>query len=220
MPCFLLRLRLKMSDEEVLSHIFICKNVEKAKEHLSLLLDKKRHLFFVKDEFLMEDAKEVIKEAYVAEAADKYLILVAKSYRIEAQNALLKILEEPPRHIVFIVVAPSKTVLLPTICSRLAYKELAVEHERVRSELVLSKLDISDIYAFVQAHQTIEKNALKELVQGIVYEAIHEYRLHFSEKELEHFQKLLHLVELNSRPQTILTSLLLSVMLRKHRETL
>ena len=102
----------------------------------------------------------------------------------------------------------------------MAYKELAVEHERVRSELALSKLDISDIYAFVQAHQTIEKNALKELVQGIVYEAIHEHRLHFSEKELEHFQKLLHLVELNSRPQTILTSLLLSVMLRKHRETL
>jgi DNA polymerase-3 subunit delta' len=54
-------------------------------------------------------------------------------------------------------------------------------------------------------------------VQAIVFEAINEHHLRFSEKELEHFQKLLHLVELNTRAQTILTSLLLSIMLRKYR---
>ena len=129
MPYFLLRLPLKMSDEGILSHILICKNVEKAKESLQEEYAKERHLFFIKDEFLIDDAKEVIKEAYIAESANKYLILIAKGYRVEAQNALLKILEEPPRHIVFIVVAPSKTAFLPTIRSRLLQKELVVEQE-------------------------------------------------------------------------------------------
>ena len=208
---------MKTSDEEVFSHILICKNVEKAKESLEEMYAKERHLFYCKDEFLIDDAKEVIKEAYIAESTYKYLILVAKGYRIEAQNALLKILEEPPRHIVFIVVAPSKTAFLPTIRSRLLLKELVVEDDVHHSGLNLAKLDLGDIYPFIQQHQTVEKGLLKELVQAIVYEAIHEHHLRFSEKELEHFQKLLHLVELNTRAQTILTSLLLSIMLRKHR---
>ena len=206
-----------MSDEEVFSHILICKNVEKAIENLQERYVKERHLFFVKDEFLIDDAKEVIKEAYIAESANKYLILVAKGYRIEAQNALLKILEEPPRHIIFIVVAPSKTAFLPTIRSRLLQKELVVEQESMQSGLSLATLDLSDIYPFIQKHQSAEKSFLKALVQAIVYEAIHIYHLRFSEKELEHFQKLLHLAELNTRAQTILTSLLLSIMLRKYR---
>ena len=206
-----------MSDEGVLSHILICKNVEKAKESLEELYAKERHLFFCKDEFLIDDAKEVIKEAYIAESANKYLILVAKGYRVEAQNALLKILEEPPRHIVFIVVAPSKTAFLPTIRSRLLQKELLVEHETIQSGLNLKQLDLSDVYPFIQKHQNAEKGFLKELVQAIVFEAINEHHLRFSENELDHFKKLLHLVELNTRGQTILTSLLLTIMQRKHR---
>ncbi|WP_263833027.1 DNA polymerase III subunit delta' [Sulfurospirillum oryzae] len=208
---------MKTSDEGVFSHILICKNVEKAKESLQEQYAKERHLMYVKDEFLIDDAKEVIKEAYIAEASNKYLILVAKGYRVEAQNALLKILEEPPRHIVFIVVAPSKTAFLPTIRSRLLQKELIVEHEVLHSGLNLAKLDLGDIYPFIQKHQSAEKGFLKELVQAIVFEAVNEHHLRFSEKELEHFAKLLHLVELNSRAQNILTSLLLSIMMRKYR---
>lgn len=217
MPCFLLRLPLIMSDEGLFSHILISKNVEKAKESLQETYAKERHLFFIKDEFLLEDAKEVIKEAYIAESVQKYLILVAKGYRVEAQNALLKILEEPPRHIVFIVVVPSKNALLPTIRSRLVQKELLSEREIIHSGLNLKQLDLSDIYPFIQKHQSCEKSVLKELVQAIVYEAIHEHHLRFSEKELEAFQKLVHLVELNARAQTILTTLLLSIMLRKYQ---
>jgi len=217
MPYFLLRLHLKTNDEQGLSHILICKNVEKANEYLLELFAKERHLLYSKDEFLMDDAKEVIKESYIAEVSNKYLILSAKSYRVEAQNALLKILEEPPRHIVFVVVAPSKTALLPTIRSRLPHKELQVEEETIESGLPLANLDLNDIYPFVQHNQNTDKNRLKTLVQSIVYEAIHMHHLRFSEKELSHFQKLLYLVELNSRPQTILSSLLLSIMLRRHR---
>ena len=56
-----------------------------------------RSVRFVCDDFKIEDAKEVIAEAYKSEENTKTLILGAKSFTIPAQNALLKILEEPPK---------------------------------------------------------------------------------------------------------------------------
>lgn len=206
-----------MSDEALFSYLLICQNVEKATEILEERYAKQRHLFYVKNEFLLDDAKELVKEAYIAEAKTKFLIVVAKSYRIEAQNSLLKILEEPPRNIVFVLVAPSKNAFLPTIRSRLQSEELDYVHEKVSSGLNLKKLDLSDIFPFVQANAYLEKNLLKEMIQSIVFEAIHVHHLDFSERELEHFQKLVQLAELNSRAQTLLTSLLLSIMQRKRR---
>jgi len=173
-------------------------------------------LWYEKEDFLLDDAKELIKEAYIAEVSTKYLIVFSRTYRMEAQNALLKILEEPPAHIVFILVAPSKTALLPTVRSRLPLEELNATYERIQSGLNLKRLDLGVVYSFVQTHHNLDKNSLKEMVQAIVYEAIHEHGLRFSERELEHFQKLVHLCELNTRAQTVLISLLLSILQRKY----
>ena len=204
------------TDEGTLSHIFICKNMEKAKEHLEEKYATSRHILYEKDDFLLDDAKALIKEAYIAEAQPKYLLVCAKSYRIEAQNALLKILEEPPRNIVFILCATAKTALLPTIRSRLVLQELNVTYERQSSGLDLKRLDIAQMYAFVQAHQNVEKNDLKAMVQTIICEAVDVHKLRFSERELDYFGKLVHLCELNTRAQTILIALLLCVLQRKH----
>ncbi len=217
MQCFLLRLPLTQIDEGGFSHIFLCKNMEKAKSYLEETYGQKRHLFYEKDDFLLEDAKELIKEAYIAEAHPKYLIVLAKGYRVEAQNALLKLLEEPPRNIVFILQAPAKTAFLPTIRSRLLSQELEVEAIKISSGLHLKTLDSGHIYTFVQSHSGLDKNGLKEMVQAIVCEAIDTYQLRFSEKELGYFQKLTHLCELNARPQTILIALLLAILQRKYR---
>src|SRR3990167_6519322 len=46
------------------------------------------------------------------------IIYEAQKLTIEAQNALLKILEEPPQSAVIILVAPGNSELLPTILSR------------------------------------------------------------------------------------------------------
>lgn len=208
---------MKTSDEALFSHLLICKNLDKATEVLEERYAQQRHLFYTKNEFLLDDAKELVKEAYIAESKVKYLITVAKSYRVEAQNALLKILEEPPRNIVFILVAPSKTVFLPTIRSRLGHEELHAVSESIQSGLNLAKLDLNDIFTFVQANASLEKSLLKEMIQAIVFEAIHVHHLAFTERELEHFQKLVQLAELNSRAQTLLSSLLLSIMQRKRR---
>ena len=61
------------------------------------------------------------EEAYLMpnESAYRVMILVgADNMRHEAQNALLKILEEPPAHVLFILTCDSRTAMLSTIQSR------------------------------------------------------------------------------------------------------
>lgn len=202
---------------EALSHILVCPDIEKASEYVSSLYPEHRICPFLKekDEFLLEDAKKVVKEAYIAEMNQKILLLGAKGYRIEAQNSLLKILEEPPRNIAFILIAPTKTAFLPTIRSRLGLQELKIEKEIYQSGLNLKNLCEKDIYEFVQANSRIDKTQLKDTIQAIVSEAVLKYGISFTHSELSHFQSLLELAQLNSRAQNMLFTLLLTIMKRK-----
>ncbi|EKI0786693.1 DNA polymerase III subunit delta', partial [Campylobacter jejuni] len=72
---------------------------------------KKLRFFMPQNEFLLDDARAVEKESYIAETEEKIIVLMADSYRIEAQNFLLKLLEEPPKNIKFLIVVPSKNLL-------------------------------------------------------------------------------------------------------------
>jgi DNA polymerase-3 subunit delta' len=204
---------------DLLSYILVCSDIQKAYEHIQEEYSEYRICPFLKDndDFVLEDAKKVVKEAYIAEMKPKILVLGAKGYRVETQNSLLKILEEPPRNIVFILIAPTKTVFLPTIRSRMALKELKIEKEIVRSNLPLKNLCEKDIYDFVQANSRIGRVELKDTIQAIVSEAVLEHGISFTEQELDSFSNLLELAQLNSRPQNILFTLLISIMKRKRQ---
>ncbi len=225
MLCFLQRLILNKTDENLTSYILVCKSLQKAFDTLSNQYADQNCKFFIKnseknsekqsEDFLLEDAKNVVKEAYIAENEKKIIILGAKTYNIYAQNSLLKILEEPPRNIIFILVSETKNVFLPTIRSRLLVKELEYQEEKIAIDLDLGRLELSDIYDFVQKNSRIKKNELKNLMQNIISDAILNYKLNFKAKELEHFEKLLQLSDLNSRPANILTSLLLTIFLKR-----
>ncbi len=65
--------------------------------------------------------RELREQAAVVpnEAAHKVAIIAdADCMNVQAQNALLKILEEPPAYMVFILTAKSRTAFLPTVQSR------------------------------------------------------------------------------------------------------
>ncbi len=68
-----------------------------------------------------EQAREIVRDAYVKpfESSKKVYIIEDGSVLNEfAQNCLLKIFEEPPEYVVFIIVAASESVLLQTVLSR------------------------------------------------------------------------------------------------------
>ncbi|OQX73858.1 MAG: hypothetical protein B6D59_04355 [Campylobacteraceae bacterium 4484_4] len=200
------------------SAIIISSDLDFAKERiLQELADKKRLKTFLCEEFKVEDAKAVTKEAYIAEEQTKYILLSAKSYNIYAQNALLKLLEEPPRNIVFLLLARSKTSLLPTIRSRLKITKIDAPRPEVKLDLSLRTLDLASIFTFVKTHQRASKEEIKEIVQALLKEALLKERLPLQEKTIAQFEKALHTADLYARPQTLLVTLLLGILEAKGR---
>lgn len=169
-----------------------------------------------KDEFLLAQANGAIKEAYIASNSKKYIILCANTFRAEAQNALLKVLEEPPLNIIFIIVTTSKSSILPTILSRVPHKYLKDAIELKSSSLDILKLDLKDIYTFLKENQKVSKNEAKQIVEKILVK-VNEQKIKLTTKELEMFSNSIKLLDLNSRPINILTTLLLSLIQRKNR---
>jgi DNA polymerase-3 subunit delta' len=76
---------------------------------------------------LVDDVRAFRQEAYVLpnQSPKKVLIIdQCDSLNENGQNAILKILEEPPAHVVFILLASGREVMLPTIRSRCVIWEL------------------------------------------------------------------------------------------------
>ena len=74
--------------------------------------------------YKIDTVRQIRQDAYIKpnEAARKvYIISDADDISVQSQNALLKILEEPPSYAVFIITCNSKNKLLETIISRAAF---------------------------------------------------------------------------------------------------
>ena len=92
----------------------------------------------LKRDIQVEQIRHVAADAYVRpQQADKkvYLIKDAGSMNIPAQNAALKILEEPPAYAAFILCVDSAESLLATVRSRCTVIRIAGEKLGVESEL-------------------------------------------------------------------------------------
>lgn len=163
-----------------------------------------------KDEFLIAQANEAIKEAYISSNSVKYLFLCGTTFRTEAQNSLLKLFEEPPKNIVFIILTTSKSSILPTIYSRISYKNLRKNNFDRSMEMDFHRLDLKDIYKFLKDNQRISKSEAKQIVETILF-TLKKQKIRLNAKQLDFFDRSLKLLELNSKPINILTTLLLSL---------
>ncbi len=81
-------------------------------------------LFYLEPEgqwYKIQQVRELRKEVYVKSYISDWKVFIldeAHQLRNEGANALLKILEEPPEHTLFILIAYRPELLLPTIISR------------------------------------------------------------------------------------------------------
>jgi len=77
-------------------------------------------------------------DAYIKPYSDKkvYIFPQADKMNVQGQNALLKVLEEPPEYCVFILIAENAHALLPTIRSRAVIKNFfPLTQEQVAQQL-------------------------------------------------------------------------------------
>ena len=190
------------------SHIIISDQVEEEVERLKQQLYPERVVTFYKDDFLIDDARLAIKEAYIAEAKKKTIILAGKSFNEASQNALLKVLEEPPRNIEFIIIAESKSSLLPTVRSRLPLTSVGRKKEPLHLDLSLKKLDLSALFDFVKAHERTPKHEARALIEAMYNRAVEE-GIMMSEAQLKSFELAYKLISLNARMSSVLSMLLM-----------
>jgi DNA polymerase-3 subunit delta' len=169
-----------------------------------------RCVLFIREDFKIEDAKEVISEAYKSESQTKTLILGAKSFTIPAQNSLLKILEEPPPNIAFILLAPNKSTFLPTVRSRLSITQERSEKKYDPISLSLRTLDLSSMFSWVKEHEKFKKHEAKELIENLFHHAAHVEGLVLTTVQIEGFDKAFRLIELNARIQSVLVMILMN----------
>ncbi len=150
--------------------------------------DKKVIKTFNKD-FKTEHAKEVISKAHLKHSEPNAFLIAAPSYGIEAQNALLKILEEPPNNVCFIMFAKSPNHVLATIKSRLIKEDKRQKIPLKPLDLDLSRLDLKDIYAFLKnldKENFDSRENQREKIESLL-ESVNRHKIPLNEQELQAF---------------------------------
>ncbi len=191
-------------------HILISTNVEEEATRLESELKPFRVVKFIEESFKIEHAKAVLSEAYISESETKYIVLGAQEFTAVAQNSLLKLLEEPPRNIEFIIISPTKSNLLPTVRSRLPILKINTTHEMQEINLNLSRIDYAQVFAFLKENARVKKIQAKELLEALFYRATVTDMLILTPLQLDNFDKAYRLLELNSRPQSVLAMVVMS----------
>jgi len=180
--------------------------------------DACRILITEKKSFRLEDAKTAVEKAYMAHESETVIILAAKEFSVEVQNKLLKVIEEPPPRISFILLLSSKASLLPTIRSRLPVSVAKEQREILDFELDMERLDLASVYAFIQKHKRlVDKTEAKILVEKISSEAIKSRRYRLDEQTLQLFHRAFRALDVGSPPQFVLTGVLLKLLARKKK---
>jgi len=190
------------------SFIILTNEIEEKIEQLKKEYHSKRIITFFKEKFLIDDAKEVISQAYISEADLKYIIVASYEFNIYSQNSLLKVLEEPPQNIVFIIITQNKSSLLPTIRSRLPIVNKKVKKQVENIDFDFKKLDLSLLFDFVTKNKNISKNQAKELVGALYKKAFYD-GVKISQKHLDNFDLAYKNLELNGRVQNVLTFIMM-----------
>ncbi|CAI6149549.1 MAG: hypothetical protein SPLUMA2_SPLUMAMAG2_00841 [uncultured Sulfurimonas sp.] len=201
-----------MQAPNIKGHIIISDDIESEVSRLEDELKAFRVVKFIVlgEVFKLEHAKAVLAESYISESNTKYIILGASDLSDVAQNSLLKLLEEPPRNIEFIIISPTKSNLLATVRSRLPILKINNHHIVHDLELNLARLDYKDVFSFLKENARVKKEEAKDLVQALFHRATVVDMLILSPLQLDNFDKAYRLLSLNSRPQSVLAMLLMS----------
>jgi DNA polymerase III subunit delta' len=194
---------------DILGQIIISEKVEEESQLVLQKLQAKRALCFYEDDYLIEHVKPIVKEAYIAESSLKYIILASQSYRVEVQNALLKLIEEPPKHIRFIIIAPSKSILLPTILSRMPlWRSKARKENELEIPFSFARFDLIQHYEFVKGKERLAKREAIAYVEMMLVQASKELPK-LTEAQLKAFENAIALLHLNTKANIVFSHLLL-----------
>lgn len=171
---------------------------------------------YEKDEFSIDDTRDLIAEAYIASEKEKYIILLANSYNKYAQNAMLKILEETPKNINIFLIAKRKSIFLPTVRSRLSVRY--INSKKVQKDIIFDfdKLDLKSIYNYIKSFQYQNKEDAKFFIELALNHYVKNVDRFPSKEILDLMQRSYALVDLNTPSHIAILPLILALLKEKN----
>lgn len=115
---------------------------------------------------LVEDIKDVIEKLNVVPLENSFKIFILNNFdraTLQAQNKLLKSLEEPPKFVKFFLTGKSRKNILPTVSSRCEI----ITPEKFTREEIFSLLDIPN----ADLKQIVSENSSGDIGTAIKYSA-------------------------------------------------
>lgn len=130
-----------------------CVNCEKV-EH-SNMVDL---IFYPKGEksLMVEDINEIVTDCYITPIESSFKVYVLENFdecTIQAQNKILKTLEEPPKNVIFVLTCSNELKVLPTILSR-------------AKKITENPLDVSVCAEYLRSHNFTSPELLAGMSDG------------------------------------------------------
>ena len=196
------------------SQILVTKLNPELKEQIQHELSEFEIFWFQKEKILLDDVKIISDEIFISTGSEKYIIIETNEIATITQNALLKMFEEPPSNVYFLIIVPSKSILLSTIRSRFPIFELK-NREEFNSPVPIPKLEnfrLQDLKAFLKDVSKINHEVAIKIIEEIFIQ--NKQNFHFQSDDFKRLQKAIQLLNLNSNLEQIFTMFLLPIILR------
>ncbi len=130
--------------------------------------------------FSVDAVRDVRDDAFIVpNESDKkiYILKNGQNMNEQAQNAILKILEEPPSYVFFIIVTTSKSTMLETVLSRVQVFSLLSDEEQITDKemaivknMVTAILNVNEIDLMEQTAVFLKNNQLAKTILGLLTE--------------------------------------------------
>ena len=136
----------------------------------------------------VKESDEITRKLNLKSSAGGYKVMIIwlpEKMNVQSANKLLKLLEEPPRQTVFLLVSEHPETLLPTILSRTQRMEL-----RKLSENVIAK-ELHEKYGL----QLVDATSVAHLADGSMQKALE--AIHISEDSRMFFDLFVSLMRLS-----------------------
>jgi len=157
-----------------------------------------------RDELKVDDIAFIKQKAYISDNNKRLIVIAAEKFNIYAQNALLKLIEEPPKNIDFLIVTNSKHSLLDTLLSR-----VFVEKRSYKKDNFEKLKSIANEYILEILDSKKEKEEIKEFLYDIVKQK------ELNEEQMEIITKSMKMLELNLDKESVLALVMLSLKVKK-----
>lgn len=182
----------------------------------NIKLKYQNHRIYFESNFKIDNARAVIDECYISSNTLKCIVIAGDNFNIQAQNTLLKVLEEPPLNIKFILIAKSKNSILPTILSRMIIVNRKTAIEREDFDLDLKNINLDLIRDYIKDLNYLSKEDTRAKIEDLLF-SVKKLNIRLNSVELDCFSNAISQAESGGNAKYIFLVLLLMILENKRR---